>query len=97
MQKLILLVVFIGTICSVGYFSLVSIDMSEMLSKNWEHGQLLFLQISTIISVISLILVTLSAGYFLKSKLKKALMGINLALLFAWGLLLSFQIIGVIN
>lgn len=97
MQKFILSIVFIGTLFSVGYFSLITFDMSTMLSKNWNHGQLLFLQKSTVASVISLLLVTSMTSYFLKSKFKNILMGINLILLLAWVLLLSFRMIGVIN
>ncbi|WP_169328522.1 hypothetical protein [Pseudoalteromonas sp. NEC-BIFX-2020_015] len=71
--------------------------MSVMVAKNWNHGHLLFLQSTTIISVFSLIMATLVAAFFLKAKQKKVLLGGNFIILFVWISLLIFNVVGIIE
>lgn len=81
----------------MSYLSLIIYDMSAMVSKSWGHEQLLFLQSSTVLSVLALIPATLFVSYFIKSNSKKIFIGLNLILLLIWGLLLGFETIGVIS
>ncbi|NMR27966.1 hypothetical protein HH219_20935 [Pseudoalteromonas sp. NEC-BIFX-2020_015] len=97
MSRLKLSTVFIATMCSIGYLSLIIYDMSVMVAKNWNHGHLLFLQSTTIISVFSLIMATLVAAFFLKAKQKKVLLGGNFIILFVWISLLIFNVVGIIE
>lgn len=92
MQKFMLGITFIATLCSFGCFSLIVFEILVKLSGNRSFDYLL-LQSIVVAGAISLILATSTISYFLKSKLKMFLIGVNLALLLAWVLLLSFNII----
>lgn len=97
MQKFILGIASIATFCSMSYLSLIIYDMSAMVSKSWGHDQLLFLQSSTVLSVVALIVATSFVSYFIKSNSKKIFIGLNLILLLVWGFLLGFEAIGIIS
>lgn len=81
---------------SVLYMGLIFYDLNKMLVKDWSHGELIFLQSSTVCSVLGVLITALILSSSTNGINKKVYLVINGLVLVTWVILLMSKTIGVI-